>query len=299
MRFISIIRASFYGLCGFAAYSIDQFMNYEFMIGLEDRITSLVIAVPIAGLLCSISWAALGQCFKHKDIPNAVLLICVFASLAVFSLGASIYRAGEAYDQRYATIHAQNAKIYAAENAVSEAKADWQRKQQAVEQEIAQGGCGPVCRDKKTLANEAKQHYETAQSKRAVLGSIHTTDPMAARLASLFGLPVTLVQTIYPMMLPLGIWLASIVFIGLAVNELNVVRAKPQESNANPVREITPEPPDQTPEPNLKPLLFSMQVQRFMQQQEQLDGKRPTHAEAAHHFGVSRSTITRHLAKVK
>jgi len=274
----SIFKASIYVICGLAAYGVDQVMNYEFMIGLEGEVTSLVIAVPIAGLLCCISWPAAWRCLLKGDLPNGFMLFVVFASLAAFSLGASIYRAGEAYDQKLATTKSENVPRIIARRAMDEAKADWRAKDQTVQAEAAKGGCGRVCRAKKTLAKEARGRYELAKIKVAELGALKSTDPMASRLSSLLSVPEDLVQMLYPLTLPIGIWLASIAFIGAAVGEGGQHQPKKK--------------------PAPKELPLSLQFASYMDSQERLDGRRPTQEEAARHFGVSRSTISRQLARV-
>ena len=274
----SVPKVSIYGFCGLAAYGVDQAMNYEFMIGLEGGVTSLVIAVPIAGLLCCISWPAAWRCLSRGDLLNALMLIGVFASLAAFSLGASINRAGEAYDRNIAATKSSNMPRLIAQQAMVDAKADWTAKDQVVQAEAANGGCGRICVAKKALAEEARQHYEAAKSKVAELGAARSADPMASRLAPLLRVPETWVQMVYPLMLPIGIWLASIAFIGIAADELN--RTEPRS------KKITKELP------------LSLQIATYMDKQERLDGQRPTQEEAARHFGISRSTISRQLARV-
>ena len=67
---MSVPKVSIYGFCGLAAYGVDQAMNYELMIGLEGGVTSLVIAVPIAGLLCCISWPAAWRCLSKAALKT-------------------------------------------------------------------------------------------------------------------------------------------------------------------------------------------------------------------------------------
>ena len=276
------IRALFYGLCGLIAYSIDQVMNYEFMIGMEGRVTSLVIAVPIAGLLCSVSLAAMNRCLKKRDLPNALLLLVMFFALGAFSLGASIYRAGETYDAKLQNVANANKPILMAQQALDEAKARWRFIERDVQSEVSKGGCGRICRDKKVLALQARQNYETARKTLLTLGTAQSADPMAKRLSSVFNLDEKQIQIIYPLLLPIGIWLASIAFTGMALNEFEMRGTSIQEND--------------TPKEELP---LSLQIANFMDQQEELDGKRPTQEEAAKHFGVSRSTISRRLAELK
>ena len=271
-------RVGLYGVCGIPAYGIDQIMNYEFMVSLEGGITSLVIAVPIAGLLCCLSWPAAWRCLSKGDLPNGFMLFVVFASLAAFSLGASIYRAGEAYDQKLATTKSENMPRIIAQRAMDEARADWHAKDQAVQAEAANGGCGRVCRAKRILAEEARGRYELAKTKVAELGALKSTDPMASRLAPLLSVPENLVQMLYPLTLPIGIWLASIAFVGASVGEFGQHQ------------------PKQEPAPKELPL--PLQIAAYMDSQERLDGRRPTQEEAARQFGVSRTTVSRQLARV-
>lgn len=279
----SIVRASVYGGCGLAAYVIDQALNYEFMVGLEGGLTSLVIAVPVAGLLCAASWASTSRCILKGDLPNAILLLGVFVSLACFSLGASVYRAGEAYDAKLAATKSQNMPILIARKAMAEAKAEWAAKDQAVQAEMASGGCGRICRDKKTVAKEARARYELAKSRVAKLGALKSTDPMAYRLASILSVPESWVKLAYPLSLPIGIWLASIVFIALAVNEFS---ASALAMKKEPIKSARKELP------------LCIRIQDWMDTQERLDGQRPTQKEAARYFEVSPSTVSRHLARV-
>ncbi len=279
----AIVRAGVYGVCGLAAYSIDQAMNYEFMVGLEGGMTSLVIAVPVAGLLCAAAWASTSRCVVKGGLPNAIMLIAVFVLLAAFSLGASVYRAGEAYDAKLTATKSQNMPILIARKAMDEAKADWAAKDKAVEAELANGGCGPICRDKKAVAAEARARYELAKARAAELGAPKTADPMAHRLASIFSIPESWVQMAFPLSLPIGIWLASVVFIGLAVNELGT---------SAPALKKEPNKADR------KELPLCLRIQDWLDTQERLDGQRPTQKEAALHFRVSPSTVSRHLAKV-
>lgn len=138
------------------------------------------------------------------------------------------------------------------------------------------------------MAEEARARYDQAKTKPANLGAPKTSDPMAARLASIFTIPENWVQTAYPLSLPIGIWLVSVVFIGLAVNEFGVpwnMRKKPMKAMKamKPVR---------------KELPLCLRIQEWMYTQESLDGRPPTQREAARHFKVSPSTVSRHLAKV-
>ena len=158
------LKAGIFGACGLAAYLTDQFMNFEFMYGLESGITSLVVAVPIAGLLCCVSWGAVWRSLLKGDLPNALLLIIVFASLVAFSLGASIYRAGEAYDRKTQTTASENLPVILARRAVTEAKAEWIAKDMKIERELENGGCGRKCRDRKGLAEDALKRLNAAKA---------------------------------------------------------------------------------------------------------------------------------------
>lgn len=276
----SIVRPILYGLCGLVAYACDQWMNFEFMLGLEGQITSLVVAVPIAGLICCLAWPTMLRSTKRGDIANALMLCAVFVCLAAFSLGASVYRAGEAYDAKLAATNSANQPIEIAKRAVADAKANWRAKDQAVQLELSNGGCGPICAAKKEVAAEALKQVATAEQKLASLGIPKTADPLAARIAALLGIQESWVQTLYPLSLPIGIWLASVAFIGLAIKEITSGASAPVTT------------PAKKPAPSL-----SDQVKDWMQSQEQLDGKRPSQREAAVRFGVSPSTISRQLAR--
>ncbi len=211
----------------------------------------------------------------------------VFASLAAFSLGASVYRAGEAYDAKLAATKSANLPIAIAERTVREAKTDWIAKDNAVQRELARGGCGRICRARKESADDARRLYAAAKMKLAKLGAPRTADPMAARLASVFTISQELIGVFYPLTLPVGIWLASVVFIGLAVNEIcgrQIGRALPiSERKVNVGADAD--------------LPLGLRIRRWMDTQERLDGRRPTQREAAQHFKVSPSTVSRHLGR--
>ena len=269
-------KAGIFGACGLAAYLTDQFMNYEFMIGLEGGVTSLVIAVPIAGLLCCVSWGAVWRSLLRGDLPNALLLSIVFISLAAFSLGASVFRAGEAYDKKMQTTASENLPVILARRAVTEAKADWIAKDMKIETELENGGCGRICRDRKGLADDALERLNAAKAKLALLGVARAVDPMASRLADIFNIPEKTVQRYFPLSLPIGIWLASISFAGLTASEF--------ERRPTPHKEVATD-------------LVPTRVHTWMAEQQAATGKRPTQAEAAAHFRVSKATISRRLNK--
>lgn len=271
--------AYLYGLCGLMAFSVDQYLNWEFMIKQEKTISALVIAVPVSGFLCAIAWPSIWINFERRDIPSAFLFVLIFLSLAMFSLGASINRAGESYDRKIFHLETENNARLQALQDMKEAKLDWTRKDQAVQAELNKGGCGRLCKDKKTSAQKAYGRLQLAKERVRNLGPTIFVDPLARRIASLFGLTENWLQLMYPLLLPVGIWLASIGFTGAAFNELDHKSHK------------------QTLQPHHQPLV--KQIADWMAQQERHIGRPPTQKEAAQYFGISESTVSRKLAEMK
>ncbi len=105
-----------------------------------------------------------------------------------------------------------------------------------------------------------------------------SVDPLARRLAWLTGFPEKRIQLIYPLLLPLGIWLTSIGFTGAAFNECNREQDKSQPSDRQPLEK---------------------QIADWMAEQQKHIGRYPTQKEAAQYFGISESTVSRKLAEVK
>ena len=268
-----------YGLCGLMAFSVDQYLNWEFMIRQEKTFTALVIAVPVAGFLCAIAWPAIWISLRRRDIPSAFLFIFIFLSLAMFSLGASINRAGESYDRKIFHLETDNnARLHALQD-MKDAKLDWLKKDQAVQDEINKGGCGRVCKDKKANAQEAYFHLQRTKEVVTNLGALTSTDPLAVRLSFLFGFQVNWIQICYPLLLPIGIWLASIGFTGAAFNACHHI---PNDSNQF-----------------LDNVPLEKKISKWMEQQKNERGYYPTQKEAAQLFGISESTVSRKLAEVK
>lgn len=248
------------------------------MIRQEKSVTALVIAVPVAGLLSAIAWPAIWISLRRSDIPSAFLFIFIFLFLAMFSLGASINRAGESYDLRIFHLEKSNHARLQALQFMKEAKQDWIRKEQTVQAELNKGGCGRLCLDKKTTAQEAYRRLQDAKERVKELGPI-TSVPLSRRIAILFTIPEKWIQLAYPLFLPVGVWLSSIGFTGAALNECNCP------------------PPKISELPSHQPL--ETQISDWMFQQQKLIGRLPTQKEAAQYFGVSESTVSRKLAEVK
>ncbi len=272
------IMAYLHGICGLLAFSVDQVLNWEFMIRQEKTVTALVIAVPISGLLCAIAWPSIWISLRRRDIPSAFFFVFIFLFLALFSLGASINRDFESYDRKIFHLEKDNHARLQALQYLKEAKQDWFRKDQAVLAELNKGGCGRVCNDKTVRAQEAERRLQIAKERVRELGPTTTVDPLAYRIASLTGLPKDWIQLVYPLLLPLGIWLASIGFTGAAFNQINRVH-------------------DEIPSSYRKPL--EKQIAEWMTEQQKHIGRYPTQKEAAQYFGISESTVSRKLAEVK
>ncbi len=270
--------AFLYGLCGLMAFSVDQVLNWEFMIRQEKTVTALVIAVPVAGFLCAVAWPAIWISLRRRDIPSTFLFVFIFLSLSMFSLGASINRAGESYDRKIFHNENDNHARLQAMQYLKEVKLDWKRKDQAVQVELNKGGCGRICKDKKVSTQEAERRLQIAKERVRKLGLGTAVDPLAYRLASLTSLSKDWIQLVYPLLLPVGIWLASIGFTGAAFNELNWVKE-------------TSEPPDHQP--------LEIQIADWMVQRERQIGRPPTQKEAAQYFGISESTVSRKLSEMK
>lgn len=271
--------AFLYGLCGLLAFSVDQTLNWEFMIRQEKTVTALVIAVPVAGLLSAIAWPAIWISLRRRDIPSAFLFVFIFLFLALFSLGASINRAGESYDLRIFHLEKDNHARLQAMQFMKKAKQDWIRKDQTVQAELNKGGCGPVCEDKKTTALEAYKRLQDAKERVKELGPITSVDPLSRRITFLFAIPEKWIQLAYPLFLPVGIWLASIGFIGAALKELNIDTSKNLVQN-----DVLP---------------LEIQIIEWIENQGKLTGQRPTQREAAQYFKISESKVSRKLAGMK
>ena len=224
------IMAYLYGLCGVLAFSVDQYLNWEFMIQQELTITALVIAVPVAGFLSAIAWPSIWFSLSRKETPSAVFFVLIFLFLGLFSLGASINRAGESYDRKIFQFKKDNHARLQALQFLKDAKLDWIRKDQAVQVELNKGGCGRLCTDKKSSAQDADKRLERAKQRVKELGPATSVDPLARRIALLTGMLEKHIQLIYPLLLPIGIWLASIGFTGAAFNQINWVQDKPLSS---------------------------------------------------------------------
>lgn len=271
--------AFLYGLCGLMAFSVDQVLNWEFIIRQEKTVTALVIAVPVAGFLCAVAWPAIWISLRRRDIPSAFLFIFIFLSLATFSLGASINRAGESYDLKILHLEKENNIRKQAMQFMKEAKQDWNKKDLAVQAELNKGGCGRLCLDKKTTAQEAYRRLQEAKERIRKQGPTTSVEPLARRMASVFAISEKWIQLVYPLFLPVGIWLASIGFTGAALNTFNP--SKPNKSDII----------DQLP--------LERQITDWMAQQKKLIGRLPTQKEAAQYFGISESTVSRKLAEMK
>lgn len=272
------IMAYLYGLCGLLAFSVDQYLNWEYMIRQEGTVTALVIAVPVAGFLSAISWPSIWISSKGRDIPSTTFFVFIFIALALFSLGASINRAGESYDHKIFQIKKDNHARLQALQFLKDAKLDWIRKDQAVQAELNKGGCGRLCNDKKATAQKAEKRLERVKQRVRALGPATSVDPLARRIALLTGMPEKHIQLIYPLLLPIVIWLASIGFTGAAFNQINWVQDKPQQRNNLPIEK---------------------RIADWMVQQQRQIGRYPTQKEAAQHFGISESTVSRKLAEME
>lgn len=268
-----------YSLCGLMAFSVDQYLNWEFMIKQEKTISALVIAVPVSGFLCAIAWPSIWINFERRNIPSAFLFIFIFLTLALFSLGASINRASESYDRKIFHLETDNNARLQALQDMKEAKLEWVRKDQAVQDELNKGGCGRVCKDKKANAKETYFRLEKAKEHVINLGPSRSTDPLAERLSVLFGFQVNWIQLCYPLFLPIGVWLASIGFTGAAFNELSQI-----PHNTSQILEDLP---------------LEKRISDWMTQQKRENGRFPTQKEAAQKFGISESTVSRKLAEMK
>jgi len=270
--------AYLYGLCGVLAFSVDQYLNWEFMIQQELTITALVIAVPVAGFLSAIAWPSIWFSLSRKETPSSVFFVLIFLFLGLFSLGASINRAGESYDRKIFQIKKDNHARLQSLQFLKDAKLDWIRKDQAVQVELNKGGCGRLCTDKKASAKDAEKRLERAKQRVKKLGPATSVDPLARRIALLTGMLEKHIQLIYPLLLPIGIWLASIGFTGAAFNQINWVQDKPQQRNNLPIEK---------------------RIADWMVQQQRQIGRYPTQKEAAQYFGISESTVSRKLAEMK
>ncbi len=124
-----------YLLLGIIALAVDLFMNLEFIYSLEKGITSLVIAVFAAALICVFCLPASIKSFASRTasgIIAGIMLLAVFLSLSAFSIGASIYRAGDSYDKNVTEAKTKNLAQSLAEKELDADQKDYTAKNNAV-----------------------------------------------------------------------------------------------------------------------------------------------------------------------
>lgn len=273
MNKVAYFRAGIYGFFGLMALAIDQYMNIEFLLGIEKGITSLVIAVPACGLLSTIAWPTGWRCVLRGDIANGGLLMGVFVCVALFSLGASIHRAGEAYDGTLADKKAAHREWI-------DANRDHTAKDAALQAEILNKGCGSVCKAKEAEVQKALTRKEKAKAQAEATGvdissdAEKSVDPMAKRIAAILPISEHWIQTFYPLCLPIGIWMASIGFIGAAVGEFSSVKAEPRIGVDVPVW---------------------IKIADYVHTEQARTGRKPTINQVANRFDMKRSTAYRHM----
>lgn len=266
-------------LAGAGTFATDQYMNVEYMIGVEGGVTSSVVAVPVAGLACVLAWSYAWNRIFRLDLASGLAALATFGCLCAFSLGASLDRAANSYDDKISRSAAVELEKTIAEAEFRKARADLSAANAAVVAEIDDGGCGKKCRDKKTEVVPIQARYDAAKARYVALGPSRPSDPMAARVAALGVADERQVQTFFPLLLPFGIYFASIAFLGGALTELfrSVTRAPATEDEIASTR---------------------LRVIREYERRRAATGRTPTRQEIADALGVHRTTVSRYLRTV-
>ena len=263
-------------LIGFGCIVIDQWMNIEFILKAEKAITSLVFAVPVSGIAAVTLFPAMAKAWRLRQPIVIVMATAAWAALAVFSLGASLDRAGSSLDAKVTETKTDNMAYTLAQSDLKTAQADLSIASDYEAKERGTG-CGPKCRAWKAKADDARVRVSDAKRRMLEAGAPKVENSMGVRVASLFpGITENAVSTYYPIALPFGIWLAGLVFtgIGFAPNRIKPTR-------------IT-----------VENLPLGQQIRIWMDHEQERNGLRPTQTNAAKHFGVHKSTVSRHLKSV-
>lgn len=257
---------------GLSCVVIQEIMNVQFMMEAEKGVTPLVVAVPISGVVAAACFPVCRIAWRNKQYIENVLISIVFIALAIFSLGASLDCAGSGLDNKVASVKSQNLPAQLARDAHKRALKALSEAQERANTECATGR-KTKCADRESELSEARK--QVSEAEKALLqtgGAPKAESAMASRIASIVpGLSEETVLTYYPLALPIGLWLAGIVFIGVGFAPPAPEKRKQEK-------------PD---------LPFEVKVMVFMEE------NKVTQKEAAEHFGVSPATLSRKLKPLK
>jgi hypothetical protein len=194
----------------------------------------------------------------------------VFCLLAIFSLGASLDRSGNSLDTKISEARSKNIPATLAKAAHKRALQTLKSAEQSAMSECASGR-GRLCRDRETEVKLAREQVLLTETKLASAGSAKSVNSMATRIAKLVSVDAEKVNTYFPLALPFGLWLGGIVFIGVGF----APGATPKEQE--PAKDL--------------PLEYKIKL--FIEE------NKASQKEAAEHFGISPSTVSRRLRVVR
>lgn len=266
---------------GGTLYILDQSLNINYMLENKSKI-DLLLAVPLAGLAATACAPYIRTCWQNKQYDYVIGLIIMFKCFAVFSLGASLDRVASDLDSKVQNTKSRNLPAQLAMKAYNKAEKTFEEAEQAKIQECATG-FGTKCRSRIKLLEQAKKAFQEAESKVKAFGSVQQhKSAMAARIAKMTSLNEDIVLMYFPFALPFGIWLGSIVFIGIGLTRYPETIVKTETKK--PQKKVRQEIPRH------------VQIHNWICQQKTL-GNTPTQKQIAKHFNISTSTVSRDLKK--
>lgn len=272
-----------------ALYGIDQYMNWEYMVDLNNgALTSAVFMIPIIGLATQIALPTTMTIVRNSPWVFNMFLIPLGLSVwilgSAFSLDASMNWMGSLMDKKISEVadgdqarKFAQARLDKANADIAQAEADMRREANSHQK------CAPNCKGRFfTEAKDAKQEAEkrkrTAEEELLKAGTKRIASASAYRLKDL-GVSPEDHQKWSPVIPVILLLLGQTLFGFAAFMPTGVRRTR-----------ITIDNPDDMPE--------GLKFKLWMDKRQKETGKRPTQAETAKAFNRSKSHISKQLKLV-
>ena len=260
---------------GLGCFGIDQWMNIDVIRETESWFSPMVWAIPVSGLVSVGAITIASDQLRARQYLIALGIVLVFLVVTAFSLFTSLERVALSLNQKTTGIQSENLGIQRAEAAYQDALQyrDKVRKDKAEE---CKSGLGSKCKAQGTLLKEAEQKLLVATKNRPskVLQSVDVgTDHLAQMLPFV---DKWYIKTYRPALLPVGLLLGGI-FVTAA--GLNMITRGSQSAQKEEPAEALP---------------IEYQIKLYLENNPGAKQK-----DAAEHFGMSTSTVSRKLQLVQ
>ncbi len=263
---------------GLACFGIDQWMNIDVIKQSEASwFSPMLWALPVSGIVSAGAIAIASDQFRSRQILIGLGVVLVFMVFTTFSLFTSLERVALSLNQKTTGIQSENLVIQRAETAYRDALAYRDKVRKDKLNECA-SGLGSKCLAQGALLTEAEQKLLVATKNRPDK-VVQDDDVGTTNLAKMLPfIDKWYIKTYRPALLPIGLLLGGIFVTAAGMNILARGSRSAQEE-------------DQKAEAEL-PLEYKIKLY-FDNNPE------ASQAQAAEHFRVSKSTVSRKLKLVK